>query len=75
MSENRPIVVPQTDPKGGNLGHQAEIDAAVHRVMESGSCIRGREVAPGRDTQVGRCHALKFDSLPSAVGGFSRPLQ
>ena len=44
MSENRPAAVPQTDPKAGYLAHQAEIDAAVHRVLESGWYILGREV-------------------------------
>ena len=44
MSENRPIEVPQTDPKAGYLAHQVEIDAAVHRVLERGWYILGREV-------------------------------
>lgn len=44
MSENRPAGVPQTDPKAGYLAHQAEIDAAVHRVLESGWYILGSEV-------------------------------
>lgn len=44
MTMNRPIEVPQTDPKAGYLAHQIEIDAAVHRVMESGWYILGREV-------------------------------
>lgn len=44
MSIDRPIEVPQTDPKAGYLAHQTEIDAAVHRVLESGWYILGREV-------------------------------
>lgn len=44
MSMNRPIEVPQTDPKAGYLAHQAEIDAAIRRVLESGWYIMGREV-------------------------------
>jgi len=44
MNENRPVAVPQTDPKAGYLAHQAEIDTAVHRVLESGLYILGREV-------------------------------
>jgi len=38
------IVVPQTDPKANYLVHRAEIDAAIHRVLESGWYILGREV-------------------------------
>jgi dTDP-4-amino-4,6-dideoxygalactose transaminase len=44
MNENRPVAVPQNDPKAGYLAHQAEIDTAVHRVLESGWYILGREV-------------------------------
>ena len=43
--EDRPAGVPQTDPKAGYLAHRAEIDAAIHRVLESGWYILGREVA------------------------------
>jgi dTDP-4-amino-4,6-dideoxygalactose transaminase len=44
MSESRSTAVPQNDPKAGYLDHQVEIDAAVHRVLESGWYILGREV-------------------------------
>lgn len=36
--------IPQTDPKAGYLAHQAEIDAAVLRVLASGWYIQGEEV-------------------------------
>ena len=44
MSLDRPIEVPQTDPKAGYLAHQAEIDSAIQRVLNSGWYILGREV-------------------------------
>ena len=44
MSMDRPIEVPQTDPKAGYLAHQAEIDAAIQRVLNSGWYILGPEV-------------------------------
>ena len=44
MIENQLVAVPQADPKAGYLAHQAEIDTAVHRVLESGRYILGREV-------------------------------
>jgi len=44
MSMDRPIEVPQTDPKAGYLAHQAEIDSAIQRVLNSGWYILGREV-------------------------------
>ncbi|MFH1734461.1 MAG: DegT/DnrJ/EryC1/StrS family aminotransferase [bacterium] len=44
MSMDRPIEVPQTDPKAGYLAHKAEIDAAIQRVFNSGWYIMGREV-------------------------------
>ncbi|MFH1799359.1 MAG: DegT/DnrJ/EryC1/StrS family aminotransferase [Candidatus Omnitrophota bacterium] len=37
-------VIPQADPKANYLAHKAEIDAAIHRVLESGSYILGPEV-------------------------------
>ena len=36
MSLTQPLSVPQTDPKANYLAHQAEIDTAIHRVLESG---------------------------------------
>lgn len=44
MSQSQPIVVPQTDPKANYLAHRAEIDVAIHEVLESGWYILGREV-------------------------------
>jgi dTDP-4-amino-4,6-dideoxygalactose transaminase len=44
MSQSQPILVPQTDPKANYLAHRAEIDAAIHGVLESGWYILGREV-------------------------------
>lgn len=44
MSGKQPAVVPQTDPRAGYLSRQAEIDAAVRRVLESGWYIQGKEV-------------------------------
>jgi len=44
MSMDRPIEVPQTDPKAGYLAHQADIDSAIQRVLNSGWYILGREV-------------------------------
>jgi dTDP-4-amino-4,6-dideoxygalactose transaminase len=44
MNMDRPIEVPQTDPKAGYLAHQAEIDSAIQRVLNSGWYILGREV-------------------------------
>lgn len=41
---DRTIEVPQTDPKAGYLAHQAEIDSAIQRVLDSGWYILGREV-------------------------------
>lgn len=44
MNMDRPIEVPQNDPKAGYLAHQAEIDSAIQRVLNSGWYILGREV-------------------------------
>ena len=44
MNMNRPIEVPQTNPKASYLAHQAEIDSAIQRVLDSGWYILGREV-------------------------------
>jgi len=44
MSQEHPIIVPQSDPKAGYLEHRMEIDAAIKRVLESGWYILGREV-------------------------------
>ncbi len=39
-----PAAIPQTDPRAGYLAQQPAIDAAVARVLASGSYILGREV-------------------------------
>ncbi len=44
MSIDRLIKIPQTDPKESYLAHQAEIDAAIQRVLDSGCYILGPEV-------------------------------
>ncbi len=44
MSGKQPAPVLQTDPRAGYLSHQAEIDAAIRRVLESGWYIQGQEL-------------------------------
>jgi dTDP-4-amino-4,6-dideoxygalactose transaminase len=44
VSADRRLLVHQTDLQAGYLAHRAEIDAAVHRVLESGWYVMGREV-------------------------------
>ena len=44
MSVNQLIEVPQTEPKASYLDHQAEIDSAIQRVLDSGWYILGKEV-------------------------------
>ncbi len=44
MSVSAAVTLPQTDPKANYLAHQVAIDAAIRRVLESGSYILGREV-------------------------------
>lgn len=39
------ILIPAADPKGSYLCHKAEIDEAIHRVLESGWYIGGDEVS------------------------------
>src|SRR5436309_416249 len=38
------VPIPQTDPRAGYRAQQAEIDAAIARVLDSGQYILGREV-------------------------------
>lgn len=38
-------MIPQTNPKAAYLAQRAEIDAAIHRVLDSGWYIQGEEVA------------------------------
>jgi len=39
-----PVQIPQTDPRAAYLAQRTAIDAAIRRVLESGSYILGREV-------------------------------
>lgn len=39
-----PIEIPQSNPKAGYLAHQADIDSAIQRVLNSGWYILGKEV-------------------------------
>ena len=39
------LTIPQNNPKAGYLAHQAEIDAAIREVLESGWYILGKQVA------------------------------
>ncbi len=56
-----PIEVPQSNPKAGYLAHQADIDAAIRRVMNSGWYILGKEVESFEQefaTYIGVKHAI-----------------
>ncbi len=44
MRMNKRISIPQTDPKAGYIAHRSQIDAAIHRVLNSGWYVLGREV-------------------------------
>jgi len=44
VSAKQPIEIPQTDPRAGYREHQAEIDAAIRGVLDSGRYILGPEV-------------------------------
>ncbi|MBV9374067.1 MAG: DegT/DnrJ/EryC1/StrS family aminotransferase [Alphaproteobacteria bacterium] len=45
MAADRPaLAIPQTDPRAGYLAQRTAIDAAIARVLDSGSYILGREV-------------------------------
>ena len=44
MSSSLHPIVPQTDPKANYLDHKDEIDAAIHRVLDSGRYVLGEEV-------------------------------
>ncbi len=41
---DQPIEVPQSNPKAGYLAHQADIDSAIQRVLNSGWYLLGKEV-------------------------------
>ena len=71
MSMDRPIEVPQTNPKAGYLAHQAEIDAAIQRVLESGWYILGREVESFEQefaAYIGVRHAIGVANGTDALG-------
>jgi len=44
MPLEKPAIIPQANPKAGYLAQKTEIEAAIHRVLESGWYILGREV-------------------------------
>ena len=70
MSLNQPFIVPQTDPKANYLAHQAEIDTAIHRVLESGWYILGREVEAFEQefaAYIGVHHAIGVGSGTNAL--------
>jgi len=51
----------QTNPKAGYLAHKAEIDAAIHQVLDSGRYILGSQVADFEDEfaqWMGAAHAI-----------------
>lgn len=61
MSVNRLIEVPQTDPKASYIDHQAEIESAIQRVLNSGKYILGQEVEHFEQefaTYIGVSHAI-----------------
>lgn len=45
MSNTQQFIVPQTDPKANYFVHKVEIDAAIHKILDSGWYILGEEVA------------------------------
>lgn len=69
--------IPQANPKAGYLALKFEIDAAIHRVMESGWYILGEEVREFEQefaAYVGMPHAVGVasgtDALELALRGF-----
>lgn len=70
MSETRATLVPQADLTAGYLAHQAEIDAAIHRVLASGWYVLGREVEcfeQAFSSYVGTRHAIGVGSGTAAL--------
>src|SRR5271166_6070902 len=59
--------IPQTDPRAGYLAHQAAIDRALSRVLESGSYILGREVEAFEADFVGVAYAVGCASGTDAI--------
>lgn len=58
---DNPLEILQTDPKAGYLAHQAEIDSAIRRVLNSGWYILGKEVESFEKefaTYIGVGHAI-----------------
>src|SRR5438874_6969328 len=63
MAIDRPVLaIPQTDPRAGYLAQRTAIDAAIARVLESGSYILGREV------QAFEAAFAKFVGVANAIG-------
>src|SRR5262245_9756377 len=70
MSQSERSTVPQIDLKASYFAHRTEIDAAVHRVLESGWYILGREVEAFEDefaAYIGVRHAIGVGSGTSAL--------
>ena len=59
---NQASFIPQTNPRAGYLAHQAEIDAALRRVLDSGWYILGPEV------EAFEAEFAAYHDLPHAVG-------
>lgn len=69
ISESQ-MMIPQTNPKAAYLAQRAEIDAAIHRVLDSGWYIQGEEVtAFEREfaAYTGRGHAVAVASGTDAL--------
>lgn len=65
-----PLSIPIADPKAGYLAHKEEIDAAIHRVLDSGWYVLGREVeALEREfaAHIGVSHAVGVGSGTDAL--------
>ena len=63
-------MIPQANPKAGYLAQKAGIDAAIHRVLESGWYILGREVQEFEQefaAYVGMTHAVGVASGTDAL--------
>lgn len=64
------LAIPQADPRAGYRAHQAELDAAVRRVLDSGRYILGPEVAAFEDefaAWLGVAHAVGVASGTDAL--------
>jgi dTDP-4-amino-4,6-dideoxygalactose transaminase len=62
MPINQSVLIPQANPRAGYLALKTEIDAAIHRVLESGWYILGEEV---REFEK---EFAAYVGLPQAIG-------